>query len=567
MDDKTGDETLDDKTVTDTTTMNDELYDDEEGEVSEELVDFLREAIGEALRTEDSAVFLEWMRQEAPERVPEIFDELPDDQGRRGFAMELGRALWNSVPLPGNGYRPKPIARPERNEPCPCGSGQKHKRCCAQWAGSVPVFDPEGIWGFLVEELPLEKVEELGEAGKVPRAMVGDLATSLLDHGDAERALALVRPMFQHPERLDERDEAALSSLLEAYDELELYEERDKAVDRLKRQLKPALRAVLWENLVRSHAMDGEMAEAWDALEKARQDDPESVALGPLEVSLLLAEGRTPEAGERARFFRDRFRRNPADISEAGLEFLDKVAHDPEDAQVEFSLGKEVAAGIQRLRELLAKAEPPAVVYGIEDIEGDPGAGRLVAPGSLQEVGEGWDQVFFEALPADDEEDEDEDFEEDHEEDEEGLDLASLEELDLLDDEDDELDPWEEDRAPRWLQFLLDNPETLDSLENLEDVAHAFHGLVTDRFGFLDRPILRPLLDRGLAVLRQSLAGSPEGTRLPEEFEPNGSALELISLAAAQASRFQEPERVMEMLSLLRVLEPRVIEDEVEEEA
>jgi SEC-C motif len=554
--------------------MDDELY-DEDSEVSEELVDFLREAIGEALRTEDSAVFLEWMRQEAPERVPEIFDELPDDQARRGFAMELGRALWNSVPLPGNGYRPKPIARPERNDPCPCGSGQKHKRCCAQWAGSVPVFDPEGIWGFLVEELPLEKVEELGEAGKVPRAMVGDLATSLLDHGDAERALALVRPMFEHPERLDERDEAALSSLLEAYDELELYEEKEKEVERLKRQLKPALRAVLWENLVRSHALEGEMEEAWAALEKARQDDPESVALGPLEVSLLLAEGRTLEAGERARFFRERFRRNPADISEAGLEFLDKVAHDPEEAQVEFSLGKEVAAGIHGLRELLAKAEPPAIVYGIEDIEGDPGAGRLVAPESLQEVGEGWDQVFFEALPMDgedDEEDEDEDFDEDNDEDEdedeEGLDLASLEDMDLLDDdeEDEELDPWEEDRAQGWLQFILDNPETLDSLENLEDVAHAFHGLVTDRFGFLDRPILRPLLDRGLAILRQSLAAHPEGTRLPEEFEPNGSALELISLAAAQASRFQEPERVMEMLNLLRALEPRVIEDEVEEE-
>jgi hypothetical protein len=557
--------------TTDDTTMDGELYDDEEGEVSEELGDFLREAIGEALRTEDPAVFLEWMRQEAPERVPEIFDELPDDPARRGFAMELGRALWNSVPLPGNGYRPKPIARPERNDPCPCGSGQKHKRCCAQWAGSVPVFDPEGIWGFLVEELPLEKVEELGEAGKVPRAMVGDLATSLLDHGDAERALALVRPMFEHPERLDERDEAALSSLLEAYDELELYEEKEKEVERLKRQLKPALRAVLWENLVRSHAMEGEMAEAWAALEKVRQDDPESVALGPLEVSLLLAEGRTPEAGERARFFRERFRRNPADISEAGLEFLDKVAHDPQDAQIEFSLGKEVAAGIHELRELLAQAQPPAVAYAIEDIEGDPGAGRLVAPESLEEVAEGWDQVFFEALSADDEEDEeDEVYDEDNEEDEEGLDLTSLEDMDLLDedeeeDEEEELDPWEEDRAPLWLQFLVDNPETLDSLENLEDVAHAFHGLVTDRFEFLDRPILRPLLDRGLAILRQSLATRPEGTRLPEEFEPNGSALELISLAAAQASRFQEPERVMEMLNLLRTLEPRVIEDGEEE--
>src|SRR5215210_779984 len=239
-------------------TMDDELYDDDDDEVSEEFVDFLKDAIGEALRTEDGAAFLEWMREEAPERAPEIFDELPDEQARRGFATELGRSLWNAVPLPGNGYKPRPIARPERNDPCLCGSGLKYKKCCSQWADAVPAFDTEGIWRFLIEDLPLEKVEELGQAGRVPRALVGDLATTFLDDGDSMRALALVRPMFDSPERLDERDAAALDTLLEAHDELELHEEKQELVDRLARQLKPALRAVMWESLVRSHAMEGE---------------------------------------------------------------------------------------------------------------------------------------------------------------------------------------------------------------------------------------------------------------------------------------------------------------------
>ncbi|HEV2853149.1 MAG TPA: SEC-C metal-binding domain-containing protein [Thermoanaerobaculia bacterium] len=521
--------------------MDDDLYEnDDEEEAAEELAGFLRDAVAEALRTEDAAAFMDWVREEAPERAPQLFEDLPNEEARRGLATELGRTLWNAVPLPGNGYRPRPIDRPERNDPCPCGSGAKYKRCCGEWAGSVPAFDPELIWAIVVENLPLEKVEELGEAGRIPRTFVGDLATSFLDDGDAERALALVQPLFNRPERLDERDAAALNTLLEAHDALELLEEKQALVDRFSRQLKPILRAVLWEHLVRWHAVEGEMEEAWEALEKARKDDPESAALGPLEVSLLLAEGRTEEAGERARFFRERFRRDPGEITEAGLEFLDKVAQDPEDAQLEFSIGKEVKAQIRELEDWLAAAEPPAAVYEIEDVDsdGDPGAGRLVAPESLEDADLGWEDVFFQALPEDflgedEEENEEEDF-----------------------------DPWEEERAERWLGYLLDNEEALNSLETLEDLAHAFHDLVVDRYPYLDRPILRPLLDRALAILRQSLAARPEITRLPGDFEPNGSALELISLAAAQASRMNEPERVRELVDWMTGLDPQAEEEE-----
>jgi len=141
------------------------------------------------------------------------------------------------------------------------------------------------------------------------------------------------------------------------------------------------------------------------------------------------------------------------------------------------------------------------------------------------------------------------------------VDLAlDPQDYDLVDD-DEGLDPWDEERAALWLAYLLEYPEALDSLENLEDVAHAFHELVTDRYGFLDRPILRPLLDHGLAILRQSLAARPEITRLPEELEPNGAALELVGLAAAQASRLQEPERARELLDWLKVLDPRAEEE------
>lgn len=490
----------------------------------EELSSFLRRAVSEALRLEDGQAFQAWMREEAPRLLPDLFSRLPDEQARRGFLLEFGRSLWNSIPLPANGFRPRPLPQPERNDPCPCGSGKKYKKCCAEWSDGAPELDPEGVWMLVAEELSLEQVEAMGTSGRVPRSVLGGVATGLLDNGDPERALALVRPLFERPERLDERDSASLNTLLEAYDALDLREELWQEGERLAQALRPPLRAVLWEGLARAYAVEGEMEEAWTSLERARQDDPESPALGPLEVSLLLAEGRTAEAGERARHWRGRLRED--ELSEAGFEFLARVGENPEETQLRFSFGDEVTEQIHQLEERLARAEPPASPYGIEGVGDDPAEGRLVASRPLLELEAAFEAAFYPPL-ADPESAEDEDW-----------------------------DPWDEDRAGQWLGFLLEHPRALDSVDVLEDVAHAVSEIVLDRYGFLDRPLLRPLLDRGAAVVRQALAAHPGVTRLPGEVEPNGSALALIVAAAAQAHRLGEADRAREMLDWLRALEP-----------
>jgi tetratricopeptide (TPR) repeat protein len=519
--------------------MTEEIFDDE---TLSELESFFREAIAFILDREESEPFLAWVRQEAAVRMPRLFGRLPDEAARRSSASEFGRALWNSVPLPGNGFRLRPVPDPERNTPCPCGSGLKYKKCCAPWAADLPSFDPEGIWRLVVEALPLEQVEALGQSGRVPRHLAGDLALSFLDDGEPERALALVQPIFERQDRLDrldERDATALNVFLEALDDLDLLEEKAVAVERLAKALKPALRAVLWEDQVRFHAVEGELEKAWEALEKARKDDPESGALGPLEVSLLMSEGRTAEAGERARVVRERLRRDPEAITEAGMEFLDKVAGDPEAAQLEFSLGEEVKDGILRLQKLLTRLDPPSATYGIVPINGDPGAGQLVPPDSLRRAEEGWDEAFFGTSPE---------FDPDEEEEEEK--------------EDAELDLWNEEDAARWLAFLPDEPTALDSLEVLEDLCHAVSELGQDRYPFLDRPLLKPILDRALTIVRQALAAHPETVRLPEDAEPNGSALALIAAAAALADRLGETDRGRELLQWLDVLDPMEAEDE-----
>ncbi|QTF91328.1 SEC-C metal-binding domain-containing protein, partial [Halomonas sp. BM-2019] len=62
----------------------------------------------------------------------------------------IARTLWNAAPLPSRGFRPAPLPEPKRNDPCPCGSGKKFKRCCQPLLGEHPAG--------LAEELPILRI-------------------------------------------------------------------------------------------------------------------------------------------------------------------------------------------------------------------------------------------------------------------------------------------------------------------------------------------------------------------------------------------------------------------------
>jgi len=85
----------------------------------------------------------------------------------------------------------------------------------------------------------------------------------------------------------------------------------------------------------------------------------------------------------------------------------------------------------------------------------------------------------------------------------------------------------------------------------LEDLSHAISELGLDRYPFLDRPLLKPLLDRALAIIRHAVVTHPEIVRLPEDAEPNGSALALIAAASALADRLGETDYGRELLEWL----------------
>ncbi len=118
------------------------------------LLGLLRGAAGEALRLRDAGAFLAWMQSEAPERFPEVFARL-DDRVVRALTLELGRQIWNAMPWPGVGARPRTLRRPKRTGPCPCGSGRPYSDCCAS-APTVTGLTPELIRRLLDAESPEE---------------------------------------------------------------------------------------------------------------------------------------------------------------------------------------------------------------------------------------------------------------------------------------------------------------------------------------------------------------------------------------------------------------------------
>ena len=363
----------------------------------------------------------------------------------------------------------------------------------------------------------------MGASGRVPRTILGGVATGLLDNGDAARALALVAPAVRAAGAAGRAGRGVAQHAAGGLSRRSTSTtERWEEAERLARELRPPLRAVLWENLARAYAVEGEMEEAWTSLDRAREDDPESPALGPLEVSLLLAEGRTAEAGERARYWRGRLREG--DLTEQGFEFLARVGENAEETQLRFSFGDEVTERIHQLEAWLARAGAAGGRLrdrGRRRTIRRPAGWSLRAP--LRELEAASRRCSIRPRPIRRPREEDEDW-----------------------------DPWDEDRAERWLGYLLEHPAALDSVDILEDVAHAVSEIAADRYAFLDRPLLRPLLDRGLAVVRQALAAHPGITRLPSELEPNGSALALVVAAAAQAHRLGETDRARELLDWLR---------------
>ena len=72
------------------------------------------------------------------------------------------------------------VASSKRNLPCPCGSGKKHKKCCATGKMAAAAVRVEKVRQYLIFQMKLEKERrEIAELRKRRRTSILPVKTAL----------------------------------------------------------------------------------------------------------------------------------------------------------------------------------------------------------------------------------------------------------------------------------------------------------------------------------------------------------------------------------------------------
>lgn len=478
----------------------------------------IRDAVAAALQCQDPVRFMEWMRYQVHDYVTatrlqdDLFFQGPEEarDAIRRFGMLLGRQIWNAMPLPDNGFKPRPMRPPETNDPCPCGSGRVFRVCCAQLS-EMPDLHPRDLWPVVLEFLPREQRQEVLAAGMVPADVLSIEANRYLQAGKARMGQKLLQPLFDPKiTGTGEAHDFALNTLCNIYDYLGYWRKKQQLLQKILRQSpRSPLRSGAWQRLAAIHMDEGDEEAAWQAFERAQRDDPGSSSLGVLEIQLLLAQKRPLEAQERARIWLRRLRRT--DLSGDTLsEFFEAVASDPHAAMLEIGLEMSQGAGerLFALIPLLADRPlpdchlvvvPPAQDEPAELRDLKQGRAGLVmtSAAGLRTLERQWRQVYGR---------------------EEALSVEAVINA--------ECNPWDPEAERAWCGWLEDNPRAFDSLLILDDLVNALQVHPQSRIPGWDERMLRPFLLRSYDLLEKYLRDRPE--MLEWGFLENRPALRLL---------------------------------------
>jgi tetratricopeptide (TPR) repeat protein len=492
-------------------------------------LEWLSDAVGVALEEGESGPFLAWMREEGARGAARALGLGASEEELRRLATRLGLEVWNRVPQPANRFRPAPLPRPERNDPCPCGSGAKHKRCCGVAGAPLPEIDAADLWLLVVDRLESAGLAELAASGALPPAIHTEVATRFLAAAGGEATLALLEPFVATEGALDARHEELLEPLTEAVLSLPRKADRSLWVERLRRELPPAL-SPAFELGLAAHALEaGDAAAAREAFARAGEKAAAHPGAAAVEVQLLAAEGRLAEARERAARAEAELRRAGYPEDEPPRSFHRRAADDPEAALALFWNAADPDQ-IETLAALLpgfASRELPAYAL-VEEAPPRPDA-RLVTPEPLLALEAEWEGVWPLGRP-------------------EGTSLRAA----------DDEDAWVEQAAARWLAFLARHPDAGDSLRILDDVARAVSALEQAGSAWFDEKLLAPLTDRAAAIVGAALAalgalGARPGATLPWGEPENRPARRLLVDRAYRLHR--RGERAAAVAALARLLE------------
>ncbi len=449
---------------------------------------------------EDPQAVLSWAKRSLPRHFPNLFD-FPNEAQNARAAYWLGRIMWNVMPLPSNGFRPKPLPEPQDEEPCPCDSGFPYAGCCR------PPEDVEkpplaSLWPLLAECRPAPYWIKLEKAGKLPTVGFLAVARYLRDEGHWRQLQQLVEARLAPERRIEEPDLAeAIDWLCDAY--LRLHNTPRKKEAMLARFVKhsnSALRAAANRRLAASLLDRGETERAWRTFAKAWEAEPHGEANSLLELTMLTATGRLDEASERAGAWLAHLRNKP-DAAEVVLDTARRFQRDPKRA-LEDDVVSATPPVVRDLLDWLDEREkrrlPRLRLQPLKaEEESLRDAFQLAPSRKLLALEEDWHKVSQADKPFSTQSR-----------------LGNEEEC------------WE--RAEQWIPWLRDHPDALDSPSILEDLALLLAAAEEDLGGPRNRWYLA-LVGRGVKVLKKTWPGTREG-KLPWVVPTNRPLLRLLSL-------------------------------------
>lgn len=458
------------------------------------------------LRDENPADFIAWFQFSAPQLAPQFTSQLPDDAiFRRGFLTQFARILWNKTPLPGNRFQPRPITRPERNQPCLCGSGKKYKHCCHALESLEQGLPEFSMLLHVLENIAVKQFADL----PFPHLNLDELAyvaNTWISNGRAKEAAKLLEGLFSDWAKLDERAEPALYCLLDCYDRLNNPLKKKRLLERAMAAPDGVLRAAAMQRQCAIHADRGEYDQAWALFQQAQRLMPDDPGLSHLEILMLKNQGEHARAKERAAFWIARLSKDKTGQYADLIAFLRDATDDLGGSML--NLLQENHPSLQQWRDLMARL--PAVTCHYKLDMGAEGTGPLEPDQALRRMLAQW-AAYAQSL---------------------------VEESPAIN--------WNA-RLP-WLNWLEKNPVAWQSFEVLLDVVQALSD-TEPRLTGMEAAMALPLLVRAEALLRLVIRQhGAEGRGLAWGWHENRPALILIASLAFHYLEHEGPERGIDLL-------------------
>ena len=546
----------------------------------------LPDAVAAILELQDATRFFTWMDENihryvtSPSAVQgNLFanDEYLSEDAIRQFGRLFAHNLWNVTPIPRKHFQPDPLPSPGRNSPCPCGSGRKFKRCCQDAFSSLPPIQTIDIWPVALDVMPEEMRERAVQSKQLPVEMLAILAEDYLRENKPKKGLKLLEPLFDEgcPPGDDERYDFALNALCNIYDRLGYSNKKARLLDHLINNMERSpLRSGAWQRLAAIRMDEGDSSGAWKALQQAQRDDPGNPYSGLLEIQLLLTEGRTEEAGNRALFWEKQLRRQG--IDDELTDFFANIARDPNQAFLETSAPLTAAAD-QRLHNWIETvASRPLPEYSLDlytDAADDDDQERSAEQSrmQLQQLGiptETIDELLEQIFESSDSTEKnmpqegavsasivppDSIFALDRE----WMELYPIDKpFSVRDTSFSDADPWEPGTAEQWLDWLESHPQAFDSLSILDDIATALLDHPSGLQPWLVEKFLQPILTRAKQILEQTLNTTDTSVILEWPVLDNRPALRSLARLLQMAEYLHDHAQAIEYAQQLLALNP-----------